>query len=154
MKVFGIISFFLIFTTSIHAQKVKIKKDIAIVDDIEFLDLTECNSLSCTFKTLNGKEVLSVQWESFEKPNPVKRNPKSKAPYQSTVNETYAIINFFDFDLEFETELTARKAIIKEVFNNNIIDSEGNISEENAKRFAKKYGKDISGTRPIQIIRN
>lgn len=144
----------LTFTFSATAQKVKIKKKIAYVDGEYYLNLEDCDSYSCTYKSNSGIEILSVQGESFEKPNPVKRNPKYKGPYKATVTQRYSIINFLDFDLEFETELITRKQIVKNLYKNEVIDTEGNASEENARRFAKKFGKDISGTRPIQVIRN
>ena len=150
-----LLSFVILFVAfSSSAQKVKVKKGIAYVDGVAYVDLEDCDNLSCTYKSMNGTEILSVQWDSFEKANPVKRNPKSRSPYQATVTERYSIIKFFDFDLEFESKLVTRKKIIKSLYKNNVIDEEGNASEENAIRFAKKYGKDISGTRPIQVIRN
>ncbi len=139
---------------SATAQKVKIKKDIASVDGVAYLDLTDCSALSCTFKTMTGVEVMSVQWESFKKPNPVKTNPGYRGPTMATVTQHYAIINFFDFDLEFETELASKKGLVKELYKNKVVLEDGSVSKENALRFSKKFGKDVSGTRPLQIIKN
>lgn len=138
--------------SSVNAQKVKIKKDLASVDGIEYATFDECNGQICTIKTLTNQNVLVIQWESFEKKNPVKRNPKSKSPYHETVTERYTVIKFLEIEIEIETQLTGKKQIIKALYNNEVIDSEGNVSVENAELFARKYGQKISGQRPIIII--
>ena len=141
--------------TNVSAQKVKvkIKKDVAYVDDVAYLDMSECTALNCAIKSLTGEDVLVIQFESFEKPNPVKRNPKSKSPYSSTVTERYSIVKFLGFELEFESEFT-RKSLIKAMFNGKVINEDGTVNEENAKSLAKKFGRDISSNKPVHIITN
>ena len=142
----------LLFSVSTFAQKVKIKKDIAIVDGVDYADLSDCNGQTCAIKSLLGENILVMYWESFEKPNPIKRNPKSKAPYHSTVTERYSIIKFFGTDIEFESKLTSRKQIIRELYKGNVIDVDGKISMENISVFTKKHSRDISSKRPQVII--
>lgn len=141
--------------TNVSAQKlkVKIKKDIAYVDDVEYLDMSDCTALNCAIKSLTGEDVLVIQFESFEKPNPVKRNPKSKSPYSSTVTERYSVIKFLGIDLEFESEFT-RKTLIRAMFENEVMNEDGTVNEENANKLAKKFGRDISSNKPVHIITN
>ena len=141
-----------VFSTPIFAQKVKIKKGIATVNDVEYADMNECNGQTCTVMSLTGENILVMYWESFEKPNPVKRNPKSKSPYHETVTERYSIIKFFDSDIEFESKLISKKQILKALYKDNVIDVDGNLSMSNVKVFTKKHARDISSNRPTVII--
>ncbi len=142
----------LLLSVSTFAQKVKIKKDIATVEGVEYADLSDCNGQTCTIKSLMGENILVMHWESFEKPNPIKRNPKSKAPYHPTVTERYSIIKFFGSDIEFESKLLSKKHILRELYNDNVIDSSGKVSNENVEVFMKKHARDISSKRPQVII--
>ena len=141
-----------LFSISTFAQKVKIKKGIATVNDVEYADMNECNGQTCTVMSLTGENILVMYWESFEKPNPIKRNPKSKSPYHETVTERYSIIKFFGSDIEFESKLLSKKQIVKALYKDNIIDAGGSLSMSNVKIFTKKHARDISSNRPTVII--
>ena len=149
---FNIILFCLLFIGNSFTQKVKIRKDIATIDGLEYANMAECNSQTCTIKSMSGENILVMYWESFEKPNPVKRNPKSKSPYHETVTERYSIIKFFGMDIEFESKLLSRKQILKALYKDNVIDNDGKLSVTQAKVFTKKHSRDISSKRPIVII--
>lgn len=138
-----------------YSQKVKIKKGIAYVDKVEYLKLDDCGGFSttCTLMTLENEDFLSMQFESYQKPNPVPRNPKSKAPYRSTVKVSYVIAKFLDFDLDFESSLNKKK-LIKALFKSKVIDENGQVNQENAKKFVRKYGERISVNRPTVIMTN
>ena len=144
--------FSILLISSVNAQKVKIKNGLASVDGTAYAQFDECNGQICTITSMTDQNVLVIQWESFEKKNPIKRNPKSKAPYHETVTERYTVIKFLEIEIEIETQLTGKKQIIKALYNNGVIDSEGNVSVEKAELFARKYGQKISGNRPIVII--
>ena len=135
-----------------HAQKVKIKKGIAYVDGKAYLNLKEVVGRTITYKNMQEKELFVVQYDSYEKKNPSPPNPRSSAPYKPYVTVTYITLKFLDHDLEFETDITSKKELIKALYLNKVVNQYGEINIENAMRFAKKYGKDISGKRPLQIL--
>jgi len=135
-----------------YSQKVKIKKGIATVDGVEYADMNECNGQTCTVMSLTGENILVMYWESFQKPNPVRRNPRSKAPYHETVTERYSIIKFFGSDIEFESKLLSKKQILRALFKDNVIDSSGKLAIGNIDVFMKKHARDISSKRPQVII--
>jgi len=133
------------------AQKIKVKKGLVTVDNIEYAKF-EKEYGNKIIKTLDGTKIAVVKEYSFEKPNPIKRNPNSKAPYKATVTERYSVVKFLKFDLEFETKLTTKK-LMKAFYNNQVI-GEGNVvSEEKANELAELISKDISGTRPYILVR-
>lgn len=142
----------LIISGASYSQKVKIKKGIATIEGIEYLDFNECKSQSCVVKSLTGENILVMFWESFEKPNPIKRNPKSKAPYNETVTERYSIIKFFGSDVEFESKLTSRKQIVRALYADQLVSSDGKLASEKIDIFLKKHARDISSRRPQVII--
>ena len=43
---------------STNAQNAKIKKKMAYVDDVLYLDLQECKAVHCVFRSLSGKDLL------------------------------------------------------------------------------------------------
>lgn len=157
MKIFRtlIVTLSILFAFNASAQKVKIKKGVAYVDKIEYLKLDDCGAFSesCTLMNLNEDEVIVLQHYSFEKPNPIPRNPKSKAPYQSIVTESYEELRFLDVEIECEVQLTKKK-LIKALYKSKVFNDDGSTNIENAKKFARKYHRNISGTRPTVIITN
>lgn len=146
---------FVLLGFSVNAQKIKIKKDVAYVDNEEYLKFDDCGTFSesCTIMNLEDEEVIILQYHSFEKPNPVPRNPKSKAPYQSMVTETYAELRFLDFELECEVQLSKKK-LIKALYKSEVFNEDGSVNKENAQKFARKNHRNVSGERPTVIITN
>ncbi|MDG1713953.1 hypothetical protein [Lacinutrix sp.] len=123
----------LLLAFSANAQKVKIKKDIAYVNKVEYLKFDDCGtfSASCTIMNLDEDDVIVLQYQSFDKPSPSPRNPKSKAPYQSMVKENYAELRFLDIDLECEVQLS-RKKLIKALYKSEVFNKDGSVNQENA----------------------
>jgi hypothetical protein len=157
MKIVKIILIFsfVFFGFNANAQKVKIKKGTAYVDKKEYLKFDDCGTFSesCTIMNLEEEEVIVLQYHSFEKPNPIPRNPKSKAPYQSMVTESYAELRFLDIELECEIQLTKKK-LVKALYKSKVFNEDGSINKENAKKFARKHHRNVSGERPTVIITN
>ena len=140
---------------AVSAQKVKIKKDVAYVDKVEYLKFDDCGafSVSCTIMNLEEDDVIILQYQSFDKPNPSPRNPKSKAPYQSMVKESYAELRFLDLELECEVQLSKKK-LIKALYKSKVFNKDGSVNKESAEKFARKYHRNVSGNRPTVIITN
>ena len=150
-----VIALLMIFALNASAQKVKIKKGTAYVDKKEYLKFDDCGTFSesCTIMNLEEEEVIVLQYHSFEKPNPTPRNPKSRAPYQSMVTESYAELRFLDLELECEVQLSKKK-LVKALYKSKVFNEDGSINQENAKKFARKYHRNVSGERPTVIITN
>jgi len=147
--------FIILIAFNAQAQKIKIKKGTAYVDKVEYLKFDGCGAFSesCSIMNLDDEDLIVLQYHSFEKPNPIARNPKSKAPYQSTVTESYAELRFMDFELECEVQLSKKK-LVKALYKSKVINEDGSINQENAKKFARKYHRNVSGERPTVIITN
>ncbi len=154
IKVLTIVFVFL-FALNLQAQKVKIKKGVAYVDKVEYLKFDDCGTFSesCTIMNLEDEDVIVLQYQSFEKPNPNPRNPKSKAPYQSMVTESYAELRFLDLEIECEVQMTKKK-LIKALYKTKVFNEDGSVNNDNAKKFARKYHRNVSGNRPTVIITN
>jgi len=150
-----VVALLMIFALNASAQKVKIKKGTAYVDKKEYLKFDDCGTFSesCTIMNLEEEEVIVLQYHSFEKPNPTPRNPKSRAPYQSMVTESYAELRFLDLELECEVQLSKKK-LVKALYKSKVFNEDGSINQENAKKFARKYHRNVSGERPTVIITN
>ncbi|MBV7269197.1 hypothetical protein [Winogradskyella luteola] len=149
------IMFGILFTVNLQAQKVKIKKDIAYVDKVEYLKFDGCGTFSesCTIMNFEDEDLIVLQYHSFEKPNPIPRNPKSKTPYQSTITESYTELRFMDFELECEVQLSKKK-LVKALYKSKVLNEDGTVNKEKAQKFARKYHRNVSGERPGVIITN
>lgn len=136
---------------SVTAQKVKIKKGIIYVDKSEFLKYDdEFNNIA--LQKADGTEFAILKQYTFEKPR--KKNPNNPQDwrYGDTITVKYYVITFTDFDLEYETDLSLKK-IYGAFYKYKLIDAESNISEENAKKIGSKISKEISGERPVVLLR-
>lgn len=135
-----------------HAQKVQIKSDVVYVDKKEYLKINDSYGKDL-LTTLGGKEFASVSWESFDVPNPARNNPNNPQAHQypATIKKWYAIVTFLDFDLTFETDIS-KKQLFEALYENNVVDGQGNISEESARLLAKKIASNVSSTKPAVII--
>jgi len=138
----------------INAQKVKIKKDVVYVDKVEYLKIDD-EFGSETVQTLDGKDILTFKKYSFDKPNPARnnRNDPNRYKYPATISSSYYVVSFLDFDLEYETDLT-RKKIFLAFYKYNLLDDSNKVNEENAHKIGQKISKEVSGSRPVIIIRN
>lgn len=155
MKILFPFAFIIIFSFSLSAQKVKIKKKVAYVEDKAYLDLSETVGSTTTYKSLNGNELFVVHLDSYQKRNPVAKNPRSNAPYKPYVTVYYATIKFLNSDIEFETkDLSNRKVLIKALYNNQVLNENGQVIIEEADKFAKKYGQNVSANKPLEIFTN
>lgn len=151
MKIKLLIASLFLTLSTVYAQKVKIKKGLVTIDQVEYAKVdNEFNNK--VVKTLDDKNIVVLKKHSFEKPNPVKRNPRSKAPYKPTVTVSYYVVSFLDFELEFETKLSVKK-LMKAFQSNQVINSDNLVSEENAKKMAKLISEDVSGTRQFLLVR-
>jgi hypothetical protein len=154
MKTKLLILISVLFATSYNsnAQKVKIKKGIVSVDDKEYLK-TNKDYGNEIISTLDGKDIIKLEWNSFDVPNPARNNANDPARYNypATIKNWYAVASFLDFNITFETELS-QKNIFEALYKDKVVDESGKVNEENAKSLAKKIHKNVSGNRPDVLI--
>nr|WP_321228103.1 hypothetical protein [uncultured Psychroserpens sp.] len=120
----------LITSFNLQAQNVKLKKGKVVIDNNEIMKYEKTrggNDLS--IYDFDGNELIFVKRE-------VNSNPE----------KSYAIVNFLNYDLSFETksQLYSFKKLIKELFKSKVITEDGLIDEKKAKIFVKKYDENIT----------
>jgi hypothetical protein len=125
------------------SQKVKLKKDKVIIDDVETYNY-EREGLLTTFSTLNSSEefisVLSTEYQTkndayYRTPNP------SKYGISPMRAEFVFTVKFLKSGKELFTEM-APKEVIKAVFKANLVDENGKIDDEKLDVFITKYNNE------------
>lgn len=150
-KLFLLIALSICFST-VHAQKVKIKKGLVTVDGVEYLK-TNKDYGNEIISNLAGKDIIKLEWNSFDVPNPARNNMNDPARmnYPATTKEWYAVATFTDHNITFETDLSQKK-IFEALYKDKVVNADGTINEANAEALAKKVHKNVSGNRPNVII--
>lgn len=123
-----------LFTVSVSAQKIKIKKGNVTVDGV-LMFKTDAGTFSQekSIYDLNDNELVFIQWDSFID--------------TATGEEVkYNIISFPDLDLKMEVSINTFKSILKKFIKNNLFEN-GTLVEEKVERFVKKYGSEFSKRR-------
>lgn len=123
------IFFFLIISINLYGQNVKIKKDIAYVNDKEYLKFENCGAFSdtCSIKNLNNEEIIFITVD--------------KVPRDTRY--TYDKVKFLGFDKTIESR-ESRKDLVKIFYINKVVDENGNLNEDSVNKVVEKYGNDIS----------
>lgn len=137
MKKTLIILFVALMATPMFAQKIKIKDRVASVDKVEFLKWD--NSLRAGFAcqvshVKTDTPILSMKLYHYEKYNDAAKK---------YVKAGYYKVKFLDFDGEFQTTLMTKK-FFKILYNSGIINEDGTVDEDKAKKFIRTYDEDIN----------
>ncbi|PJE41444.1 MAG: hypothetical protein CUR32_09770 [Flavobacterium sp.] len=139
-KVFTILFFVLSF--SAFAQKVKLKKDKVIIDDVEVYNY-ERQGDTYTFSTLSAVEfvtVLSTEYQVrndayYRTPNP------SKYGMSPLKKEFVFTVRFLKSGQEIFIDMD-HKDVIKAIYKSKLVDENGNIDEEKLTIFINKYNNE------------
>jgi len=112
----------------LSAQKIRIKDNIAYVDDKPYLKVSDCGMYKedCSISNLDGKLIISID----------------KLPNQAKPG-TYLQIVFKGLNATIELN-TNMSRIVKILYTNNAVDKEGNLIAENVKLIAAKYTRAYS----------
>lgn len=124
------------------SQKVKFKKDKAIIDDVETYIVDRSGSMM-TVATLSGTEFISVLSTTYQEKNPAhfnKNNPQAFR-YPEFLTKEVNTLKFLKSGNELFTDLSD-KEIVKAIFKSKMVDAEGNIDEEKMTIFVNKYNND------------
>lgn len=110
------------------AQKVKIKDNIAYVNDIPYVKVSDCGMFKedCSISNLEGKEIIFI--DSLTDP----RRPG-----------TYFRVAFLGLNMSIEIKQTM-KTFVETLYKDRVIDAEGKLVAERVKILVEKYGSRIS----------
>ena len=136
------------FLTAFNAncQKVKIKNEVATVDGTEYLSIVTKALMSqiSMFELESTSEVIFAQFFDYSDPSEVSSgNPQGKVRWIE--------IKFVTLDLTCEISSRGLKALIKELYVNDIFVN-GLLNEEGVKKMVQKYGTSFSDNRPATVI--
>ncbi|WP_428741460.1 hypothetical protein [Tenacibaculum sp.] len=125
----GLITLFA-FTQVSLAQKVKIKKGIALVDGKEYVKVEKESGNMSVYGLNSGDEIIFMKY--------IDPTPQNKQNHDS-----YYIVRFIDFDSEVEISRKTRKGILKMLYKGKVINGDS-IDKAKMKSFISKYGSDES----------
>jgi hypothetical protein len=122
--------------TPMFAQEVKIKDRVASIDKVAFVKWD--NSLRAGFAcqvshAKTDTPILSMKLYYYEKYNTAAKK---------YVRTGYYKVKFLDFDGEFQTTMLTKK-FFKTLYKSGIINEDGTVDEEKAKKFIRTYDEDI-----------
>lgn len=114
--------------TTVNAQEVKIKKEIASIDGKEYVRVGDCGMFAkeCFISNLEGEQLILIK--------PLE-DPK--------ILGTYFQVTFLETNTKVEIKKTI-KPFIKMLHENKIVTEEGKLNLERVKVFSEKYGNRIS----------
>lgn len=140
-KLFTIL--FLLVSIASFSQKVKLKKDKVIIDDVETYKYEKEGFLH-TFSTLSTSEefisVLRTEYQTRNESYYTTKNP-SKFGISPLRSANVFTVKFLQSGRELYTEMDA-KDVIKAVFKANLVDENGKIDEEKLNVFITKYNNE------------
>ena len=124
----SIISLFvLVLSISAFAQKVKIKKGFVLLDNVKIFKI-EKDKTSYTLSDLNDNEIIFAK------------------RYGTVAYNDYTKVLFSQLDISLETSENwyFSKYFIKILLKQKVINEKGELDEEKARMFAKKYDENIT----------
>lgn len=110
------------------AQKVKIKDNIAYIDDKPYVKVSDCGMFKeeCSISNLDGKEIIFI--DNLTDP----RRPGS-----------YFRVVFIGLNTTIEIK-QLMKPFVETLYKNNVVGPDGKLIPENVKTMFEKYGNRIS----------
>jgi hypothetical protein len=131
MKFFKTILFGILVSLSTQftlAQKIKVKDNIAYVDEKPYVKVSDCGMFKeeCSISNLEGKEIIFVN--NLKDP----RRPG-----------TYFRVVFIGLNTTIEIKQTM-KPLLETLYANKAIGEDGTLIPENVKILSEKYGNRIS----------
>jgi len=110
------------------AQKVKIKDNIAYVDDKPYVKVSDCGMFKedCSISNLDGKEIIFIDHLT---------DPRRPG--------TYFRVVFIGLNITIEIK-QLMKPFVETLYKNNVVGEDGKLIPENVKIMLEKYGNRIS----------
>lgn len=136
MKKVLMILFVGLMVTPIFAQKVKIKNRVASIDNVAFVKWDNNLRISEVCQISHAESdnpILSMKLYYYDKYN---------AAAKKYIRTAYYLVRFLDFDGEFKTSMLTKK-FFKTLYKSGIINEDGTVDEDKAKKFIRTYDEDI-----------
>lgn len=110
------------------AQKIKIKDNIAYVDDKPYVKVSDCGMFKedCSISNLDGKEIIFIDHLT---------DPRRPG--------TYFRVVFIGLNTTIEIK-QLMKPFVETLYKNNVVGEDGKLIPENVKIMLEKYGNRIS----------
>lgn len=126
--------FFFVFTVcsslSLFSQKVQIKKDVALIDGVEFVRIEDKSPVQFTIFSLEtGLELIYVR----------QYDPTPNGGIDG-FDDRYFVLSFADFDGDMEFKDSRKAELIKFLYTQKII-VEGKVPEDSFKIAFERYGR-------------
>ena len=139
-KIFTVV--FLMVSVLAFSQKVKLKKDKVLIDDVEVYNY-EKEGFMYTFSTLSSAEFITVLVTTYQERNPAhyNGNDPNAFRYPAFFNKEVYTVKFLKSGRDLFTDLR-EKDIIKAVYKSNLVDEKGEIDEEKLNVFITKYNNE------------
>ena len=133
---------FLMLSIASFSQKVKLKKDKVLIDDVEVYNY-EKEGFMYTFSTLSSVEFISVLITKYQERNPAhyNGNDPNAFRYPAFYDKEVYTVKFLKSGKELFTDLR-EKDIIKAVYKANLVDENGVIDEAKLDVFINKYNNE------------
>ena len=129
---------FLLISATCFAQKVKLKNNVILIDDVAWLNYQDCGTFdeTCSILNKNNEEVIFMKWISVDGAEPMtKSNP------QGTLR--YVEVKFLGYNQMFEIA-KSQKAIIALLYNSKVVTESGELDQDKAAILVEKYGSEFS----------
>jgi hypothetical protein len=128
IKIILLLAVITLFSQFSFAQKVKIKDNIAYVDDKPYVKVSDCGIFKeeCSISNLDGKEIIFI--DSLTDP----RRPGS-----------YFRVVFIGLNTTIEIK-QLMKPFVETLYKNNVVGADGKLNPESVKTMLEKYGNNIS----------
>jgi len=134
----------LFISINLHAQKVKISKEVVSIDKVEMYLMvkTSYDRFSFSIKNLEGEEIFFVKAESYKDSKEVSQHNKDgSVSYFSILDvKTNKVI------FEHELSIGSKKRLFKLIYNEELIKN-GKLNEDVAERLSIRIGKPFSRKR-------
>jgi len=131
------------FSTTILAQKVKIKDNLVTVDKAPYLMIE---------KQMLGTDVSLFNFHTNELEISALHRSYNDHRYITASNPEGTVrwiqVTFVSINVTCEVAARTNKGLIKSLYLNKVYNSDGTFNEEAARRFANKYGSNFSKNMP------
>jgi hypothetical protein len=120
------------------SQKIKLKDNTVLVDEVAWLKYQDCGAFdkTCSLLSMNNEELIFFKFVNLEGVE-----PKSASNPKGTLG--YVEVKFLGFNKLFEIQ-KMQKGIIQLLFNSKVVNEKGELDEEKAATLVEKYGTEFS----------
>ncbi|HLA55861.1 MAG TPA: hypothetical protein VK623_07155 [Flavobacterium sp.] len=139
MKKLALVIVLALCTSLTFGQKVKIKKGIVTVDDVEVYKIDKEGSME-TLSTMASNEFLSILSTTYEVRNEAHYRPNGQN-FPAMITKWIFTVKFLESGKDLATDLSP-KDIIKAVYKSEMVDANGKIDEEKLNIFINKYNNE------------